>query len=130
MRHRRSIFGSLILSATVLVLSACDKAPPEPQVSFSKDVQPILARHCLECHAGGEGTKASGLKLTNYDEVMQGTKFGPVIKPGDSLSSTLMILVEGRANSAINMPHGDRPPLSAEEIKTLRLWIEQGAKNN
>ncbi len=123
-----AIFITLIF---VLLLSGCDNTPPAADISFSKQIQPILAQRCLECHnAQGAGSIASGLKLSNYDELMKGTKFGPVIKPGDSLSSTLVILVEGRADSAIKMPHGDRPALSSEQIKTLRQWIDQGAKNN
>jgi hypothetical protein len=29
----------------------------------------------------------------------------------------------------MRMPHG-RKPLNAEEIKILRVWVEQGARNN
>jgi len=118
------------LAATAL-LSGCDNTPPAKTISFSQDIKPILEAHCLECHnEGGAGAVASGLKMTSYASLMEGTKFGPVIKPGNSLSSTLVILVEGRANSAINMPHGDRPPLSKAQIQTLRQWIDQGAPNN
>ena len=53
-----------------------------------------------------------------------------VIKPGDSVSSTLMILVDGRADPSINMPHGGRPPLSKDETDKLRRWIDAGAANN
>ncbi len=124
---------SLTLSAitTVLLLSGCDSTPPAAEVSFSKQIQPILTQHCLKCHnEKGAGTIASGLKLSSYEALLQGTKFGPIIKPGDSLSSTLIILVEGRANPSINMPHGNQPPLNDGQIQTLRQWIDQGARNN
>ncbi len=117
--------------AAVLLLSSCDSTPPAAEVSFSKQIQPILTQHCLKCHdEKGAGTVASGLRLSGYEALLQGTKFGQVIKPGDSLSSTLIILVEGRANPSINMPHGNQPPLSGEQIQTLRQWIDQGARNN
>ncbi len=119
------------LLAIALLLSGCDSSPSVADISFSKQVQPIFAQHCLTCHnEKGEGAIASGLKLSNYKEVLKGTRFGPVIKPGDSLSSTLVILVEGRANPAINMPHGNQAPLSSEQIQILRQWIDQGARNN
>lgn len=130
MRPSLSTFLSLSTLTSVLLLSGCNSTPAA-KISFAKQVQPIFAKHCLECHdTNGEGAKASGLMLSSYNSVMKGTKFGPVIKPGNSLSSTLIILVEGRANASINMPHGDRPPLSSEEIKTLRQWIDEGANNN
>ena len=55
--------GSLILAGTVL-LSGCGG---EPQVSFSKDVNPILAENCLECHTKtGKGFIASALSMESY----------------------------------------------------------------
>lgn len=131
MRQSRSLFLSLPVLAVVLLLTGCDDTPPITKVSFSKQVQPILAQHCLECHdTNGAGATASGLEMSSYSKLMEGTKFGSVIKPGNSLSSTLVILVEGRADSAIKMPHGDRPSLSKEQVQTLRQWIDQGANNN
>ena len=121
---------SLALSAS-LVLTACGGEPAPKAISFTTDIKPILDQHCLECHdAGGAGALASGLKLTTYQDVMKGTKFGPIIKAGDSASSTLVILVEGRADPSINMPHGGRPALSKIQTQKIRQWINQGALNN
>jgi hypothetical protein len=61
---------------------------------------------------------------------MQGTYYGPVIVPGDSRHSILNMLVEGRANASMRMPHGRGEPLTQQEIEVLRLWVEQGAQNN
>jgi mono/diheme cytochrome c family protein len=130
MRNKQMVLRVLPIMASALFLVGCDTAPPA-QVSYAQQVQPILAENCLECHdAGGTGAVASGLNLASYDGLMKGTKFGPVIKSGDSLSSTLVILVEGRADAAINMPHGNRPSLTTAQIQNLRQWIDQGANNN
>jgi len=102
----------------------------EPVVSYKKDVQPILSKHCSECHVdNGAGIEASGFKTESYETLMQGTKFGPVIVPGDSLSSSLYLLVSGKVDKSIQMPHG-REPLSKEETAAIERWINQGAKNN
>ncbi len=115
----------------VVVLAGCSKEPEELPVSFSKDVMPVLQKHCSECHLpGGAGEVASGLDLSTYEGTMKGTKFGAIVRPGDSTSSTLSILIEGRADPSINMPHGDRPPLSKDETGIIAKWINQGAKNN
>lgn len=60
---------------------------------------------------------------------MTGTKFGPVIVAGDSFSSTLIILVGGRADASITMPH-EGQGLNAGEIEALKSWIDQGALDN
>jgi hypothetical protein len=128
---KRTSITSLGLFTLTLLVTGCDTSSPPKTVSFAKDIQPILSKHCLECHRqGGAGESASGLNLTTYQGLMKGTKFGPVVKPGDSLSSTLLILVEGRADPSIKMPHGDRPSLSKGEIDQLRHWVDQGAKDN
>jgi uncharacterized membrane protein len=120
----------VLLIAESAFLTACSQKSTET-VSFSKDVFPILKSRCFECHTqGGEGYKASGLNMETYADLMKGTKFGPVIKPHDSLSSTLMILVEGRADPSIKMPHGKREPLTKDQIQTIGKWIDEGAKNN
>lgn len=122
----RALARCSLAAATLLALGAC--APSN--VSFSKDVQPILAKNCTECHAPGkQGFLASGLDLTSYPSLMKGGKFGPLVKPGDALSSALNMLVEGRANAAIRMPHG-REKLPDKDIATLKAWVNEGAKNN
>jgi uncharacterized membrane protein len=120
----------LWLSPILLVssLTACNS---QKQVSFKADVAPILQARCMECHnKDGEGFKASGLNFETYADVMKGTRFGPVIKAGDSVSSTLMRLIEGKADPSINMPHGNREPLTAQEIQTIKSWINAGAMDN
>lgn len=100
------------------------------EASFKQDVFPILSKNCLSCHtAGGEGLAKSGLNMDNYDGLMKGTKFGPIVVAGSSVSSTLVLLVEHQAHPSINMPK-DKTPISAEQIKIIRQWIDQGAKNN
>ena len=127
----KTAFIGIGLIAGVALLGGCNKKPAEPPVSFSKDVVPVLKKHCYECHLpGGVGQVASGLDLSTYEGIMKGTKFGAIVRPGDSTSSTISILIEGRADPSINMPHGDRPPLSKEETDIIAKWINQGAKNN
>jgi hypothetical protein len=100
-------------------------------VSYQKDVAPVLAKNCASCHLPGqEGYVASGLDVSTYESLMKGTKFGPVVLPGDPLTSVLVMLIEGRADPSIKMPHGGAQPLTADEIKAIRRWVKQGAKNN
>ncbi len=118
----------LLMTAGTLLLGACSKA--EPPVSFAGDVQPVLNARCGACHLPGQpGQEASGLNLESYDALMKGTKFGPVVIPGDALSSALTMLIEGRADPSIRMPHGGTA-LPAEEQKLIHDWVAQGAQNN
>ena len=118
----------LLTSLLPVVLAACGS---EPTVSFSQDVKPILDQHCIECHqADGAGALASGFDMTSYEGLMKGTTFGPMIIAGDPEGSNLLVLMEGRADPSISMPHGQRDPVAKTDIQTIRTWIEQGASNN
>lgn len=115
--------AALLAMVGVFALPACTR-----QLTFAHDVKPILTVSCLECHQPGAiGYERSGLDMRSYESVMKGTKFGPIVTPGDSFNSVLMQLVEHRADPSINMPY-HRAQLSKFEIETLRTWIDQGAK--
>lgn len=116
-----------VLGATLMV-AGCSKEAP--QVSFATQVKPVLDARCGECHLPGQaGYEVSGLSLASYDTLMKGTKFGPVVLPGDALSSALTMLIEGRADPSIRMPHGDAPLPEAEQ-RLIHDWVEQGALDN
>lgn len=120
--------GVIIASMLPLVLAA--GCAQERTVSYQNDVYPILKKNCLECHsANGEGYKKSGLSVESYETLMKGTKFGPVLVPGQSVSSTLARLLQGKADPSINMPH-KRDALPEDQAKIIVKWIDQGAKNN
>jgi mono/diheme cytochrome c family protein len=102
----------------------------QSKMSFKEDVAPIFKGRCESCHqAGGEGTVSSGLDLTSYAGVMKGTKFGPMIIPGDPESSNLMLLLDWRASPELRMPHGKKQ-LSSCDRNAIRSWIREGAKDN
>jgi hypothetical protein len=117
--------ASALLAAASLLASCGQK-----EISYRADVQPILKQFCLECHAdGGDGYAKSGLSMTSHESLMKGTQFGAIVKPGDSLGSVLIQLVEGRADPSIKMPHG-KAALPKAQIEVLKQWVAQGAKNN
>jgi len=120
-----------MMTLLVLMLIALAGCKSEESVSFSQDVKPIIDKYCIECHqAGGEGLIASGFNLENYAGVMKGTRHGPMVIAGDSAGSNMLVLMEGRADPSISMPHGKMTGASRKELETIRLWIDQGAQDN
>ena len=48
----------------VIVLVTIGLAGCERQISYAADVQPVLDKYCIECHANsGEGEAASGFAV-------------------------------------------------------------------
>ena len=102
------------------------------EISFKRDVQPILHDYCVNCHAsGGKGYVKSGLDLTSYQGTMKGTIYGAVVIPGNSEASTFTKLLTG-TNKGLKMPMGlnSSGTLDRQYILVLRKWVRQGAKNN
>jgi hypothetical protein len=93
-------------------------------VDFTREVQPILAKHCYQCH--GPGDAASGLRLSAREAVIEPADSGlPAIVPGDAESSELLRRITAESEFE-RMPPED-PALTAEQIEVLRRWIDQGA---
>jgi mono/diheme cytochrome c family protein len=108
----------------------CAPQTSQTKKSFRDDVVPIFKGRCESCHQpGGEGAQKSGLDLTSYAGVMKGTKFGPMVIPGDPESSNLMLLLDWRASAELRMPHGKKQ-LSSCDRNDIRAWIREGAKDN
>jgi hypothetical protein len=127
-------YGILAICVLPAGILGCDR-----QVSFANDVQPIFREHCIECHNGsGEGSHQSGLDLGNYESVMGGTEFGPVVVPESSMSSALYLVSAQKTAPEIQMPphhqqalaEGRGDALPEGDVEIVRAWIDQGAKNN
>jgi len=117
-----SLTGAIVLAP---IHNACAQRAP---TAYSEDVAPILRGYCVSCHQpGGQGYEASGLDLTSYDNLMKGTKFGPMVIPGKPDSSNLIVLIDGKAK--VRMPFGHKAlPSCLRDV--VYSWIFEGAKNN
>ncbi len=107
----------LALFSVSAALLAADR-----EVSFSRDVRPIFEKTCWTCH--GPSVQLSQLSLATREAALKGGAHGPALVPGSSEKSKLYRLAAGLEKPA--MPIGGK--LSAAEVETLKLWIEQGAK--
>ena len=124
----------LLASAVLALTSISATAAPvqiQGEIGYKNDVFPILHDYCLSCHQpGGQGYEKSGLDMRTYESLMKGTKFGAVIKPGDSFTSIIIQVIEGRVHASIRMPYGMSGGLAKDKIAILKKWVDEGAKNN
>jgi len=109
----------------VLMLMPLGLSGTAAEVSFVRDVKPLLARRCFPCH--GPTAQEGGLRLDQSQEALAELDSGlRAIVPGHVEQSALVARVSAE-NEAERMPP-EGPPLTSEQIKTLRRWISQGAK--
>lgn len=108
--------ASVLLGAASLSLGAVD---------FERDVEPIFAEHCAECH--GPETQKGKLRLDRLASMLSGGDLGePVVVPGDPEASFLVRAIEHREPEYEMPPKGD--PLTEAQIALIRDWIAAGAK--
>jgi Protein of unknown function (DUF1553)/Protein of unknown function (DUF1549)/Planctomycete cytochrome C len=95
------------------------------EVDFARDVRPLLAARCFECH--GSDKQEADLRLDRSDALMKGGSSGPAVVAGKSGESRLIKAVVGDDEEVEKMPPKG-PPLDAAEIAVLKRWIDEGAQ--
>ncbi|MGL5096964.1 MAG: hypothetical protein ACRDD1_15335, partial [Planctomycetia bacterium] len=88
-------------------------------VSFKKDVAPIIVNVCGGCH-GKTGRNVKEFDASTF------ASFVSQIDPGKPDDSHVLNLVTGKAEP--RMPRGGMARFDKEWADTWRAWIEQGAK--
>src|SRR5712692_190003 len=94
------------------------------QVDYIRDIKPILAKNCYECH--GAQKQRSGLRLDTAAAILKGGDSGPGIMPGKSGASKLIKAVTGTDDTKLMPPR--EPRLSVIQVGLLKAWIDQGAR--
>ena len=89
-------------------------------VSFAKQLRPLLEAKCFQCH--GEETRKADLDLATSIGISKGGESGLVIAPGDTLKSLLLEKIHSG-----EMPPDEKDRLSEAEVKLFEHWIAQGA---
>lgn len=124
--NRSVMILAVLLSASVLHA----EEPATKPVSFERDVRPILARYCYECHGPDEEHRKAELRLD--------TKDGAFARHEDHSAFVAKNVEESEAfQRIISTDDTERMPprksgktLTPVQIDILKRWIEQGATWN
>ena len=105
--------GLVALAQPVLAADIdVSKLPPpsdRKDVTYDKDIQPILKASCFNCH-GEQRPRAAGVRLDSVEAIMKGGQRDlKVITPGKSETSLLVIAVS-RLDPKTAMPPAPRAP--------------------
>ena len=97
-------------------------ATPKDTIQFARDIAPVLADHCLECHVLQQAS--GGLQFSDIKALLKGGNSGLAIAPGKPDESLLIKKLKGTAGERMPLK---RPPLPAETIAKFSKWIAEGA---
>jgi hypothetical protein len=111
------------LVSLLALLAATPLLAADKRVDFNRDIRPLLSNKCFRCHGPDANQRKADLRLDQREVAVD--ELG-VIVPGDAAASELMAKLT--ADGDEKMPPVDSGlTLTADEIETLRRWIEQGA---
>lgn len=140
MPRQRSTLLKATMIATLFIAGCSDRGtsptsseqqppttPPSQtqDVSFRSQIKPIFQQYgCNGCH-GGSG----GLFVGTVTQLLQGGSHGPAVAAGNADGSNIVKKVSPNPPFGDRMPQGG-PFLPDSTIQTIKLWINQGAKDN
>ena len=114
--------GTAALAKILPEQAAAIPAAATHQVSFTKEIKPILETSCVKCH--GRGRSKGGFQIDNRDTFLKGGESGPAVVIGKSTESNLIGLVAGVDPENVMPQKGSK--LSPVQIGLLRAWVDQG----
>lgn len=93
---------------------------------FEKDIRPILASACFDCH--GEDTQEGQLDVRTVTSILQGGENGHALIRGEPGRSLLLdMIVRKQMPPGADQTDGDAKPLTSRQIALIRRWIKAGA---
>ncbi|HEY4309456.1 MAG TPA: PSD1 and planctomycete cytochrome C domain-containing protein [Pirellulales bacterium] len=109
-----------------LVVACVARVAAAAPVDYVTAVRPILAANCFKCH--GPEEQKSGLRLDAVSLAVEGGNAGAAIVRAKSADSLLYKAITGADDVSAMPPDGEGAGLSAEQVATIKLWIDEGAQ--
>ncbi len=126
LRHTQEILTFVFL---MMVTHACMAKPGFAQgtattVNFNRDIRPLLSDRCFHCHGPDEQDRKAGLRLDRRDGDEGALN---ALTPNDVAGSELYKRITSTDPDVV-MPPPDahKKPISPEEQKLFKAWIEEG----
>ena len=104
-------------------LLASAVAGQDMTLNFVDSIKPLFQESCIGCHR--QGRAKNGLRLDDYNAMMEGGSAGPSIIKGDP-DASLLYLVMAHEREPF-MPRGE-PKLDEQTTAIVRQWIAEGAR--
>ncbi|WP_437186907.1 PSD1 and planctomycete cytochrome C domain-containing protein [Planctomicrobium sp. SH668] len=110
------------LTATIIFCMGTYTPNASAEVSFGKQIRPLLAEHCLNCHGPDEQRREAGLRLDQEAS----SKMSAIVahKPDES---ELVKRITSTDPDLLMPPAEHGKSLTEAEIELLRKWIAEGA---
>jgi len=115
-------FRSLLLPFVVASLHA------DENVTFNRDIRPILSDQCFACHGFDEKERKADLRLDTPEGAFADLGGYRAFVPGKPDESEAWIRITSTDEDEVMPPPDFHKSLNKKQQDTLKRWIEQGAE--
>ena len=113
---------------SVLVLLASRAIVHADEVSFNRDIRPILSENCFACHGPDAKARKADLRLDVREDALRPAASGEAaIVPGDLKASELIARITATDLNEMMPPPKSHKKLTAAQIAMLKAWVAKGA---
>ena len=127
-----SCFGAvpatLLLILIVLVGPVLPVSGKDLEISYNRDVRPILAGKCFQCHGPDSETREADLRLDQQADSHRDLGGYAAVVPGSLEESELISRITSNDPDTVMPPPESGDGLSETEMQTLRSWVLQGGE--
>ncbi len=119
---------ALLFFATALSpLPAQEQISAEQSAFFEKNIRPVLANKCYDCHSAKSEKVKGGLLLDTRDGIRRGGDTGPAVVPGKPDKSLLIAAIRYTDKDTQMPPQKSGGKLPEDVIVYFEQWIRMGA---
>ena len=116
------------ISVLLLLLFNPGPAHSDESVRFGRDVLPILADRCFECHGPDQAQREADMRLDKRESVMADRGGYAIVVPGNAGASELLKRITSlNDDEVMPPPDSHRKRLTSREVDLLTTWIVEGA---
>jgi hypothetical protein len=119
-----SLLGSLAGAHAAFAQAPSDLAQLD---FFEKNIRPVLANSCYECHSQDSKSLKGGLLVDTREGLLQGGDSGPAIVPGSPEKSLLMTSIRHEHKDPDMAMPPKKEKLSAAVLANFEAWLKMGA---
>jgi len=105
-------------------LAAANPSHAADEISYAREILPILSNNCFFCHGPDKDKQEAGLRLDIRSEAIKAFAWDPE-KP--EKSEALIRIFSGDPDEVMPPPDSHRT-LTDEQKNLIKLWVEQGAE--
>ena len=123
----RVIIRSFWIGLTVFFLLPVQVYSEAKDISFNRDIRPILSRNCFHCHGPDATHREADLRLDIESGIKSKSGTAFIIESGQPEKSLLFERISSNDPDLVMPPADSGKSLKPAEIQLLKRWIEEGA---